>query len=450
MAGSLSSRRRALLVSVFGAVALLAAGFGAAQVVRSPEQAAAEAEGPGMTTLTVPVEYRELTATVVVRGDVAAGQQFDVAGPASEGSAVVTRVRTKPDKPVLPGKVLVEVAGRPVFALKGAVPAYRDLRPGYSGADVKQLQVALAALGFDPGERNGSFGAGTKAAVKRLYESLGYPVVQTSEEDETLVTDAADAIKEAERAVEDAEHELKQAKGGSDADDVGEGGGARSATNAVRRAREDLQDAKERHRKVIAETGPMVPLGEYFFVPSFPARVAAIEAKPGVVAPSPLMKVASGGLRAVGSLGAGPVELVAEGQAVEVVSESNGVTARGKVASIAEDSSGPTGQGGGGYQLVVKPVGDWSPKLSGTNVRLTIKGASTDGKTLVVPVSALFATADGATRVSVQRDGVTEDIPVTVDVHADGYAAIEPLRGEINEGDRVVLSADNIVEHEVS
>lgn len=443
MAGSVTSGRRLLVVGAISAVALVAAGFGAAQVVRSPEQAAAEAKGPGSTTLTVPVEYRELAAEIVVRGDVAAGKQFDVSGPVGEGSAVVTRVRTAPGKVVRPGTVLIEVAGRPVFALKGAVPAYRDLRPGYFGEDVKQLQAALAALGFDPGERSGRFGAGTKGAVKRLYQTLGYPIRQTSEEDDALVEEAANAVKEAQRAVEDAEYDLGQAKRG-----LGEaegGGGVRAAANALQRAREDLRDATKRHVRLVAESGPMVPFGEYVFVPSFPARVASTEAKPGAAAPSPLMKIAAGELRAVGGVNAGRAELITEGLAVEVVAETQGITAKGTVVSITEASDESAGSAE--HQLVVAPVGHWDPKLSGTNVRLTIKGASTDGKMLVVPVSALFATADGATRVTVLRNGASEGVPVNVDVHADGYAAIEPVAsGALNEGDRVVISSDTIDE----
>jgi hypothetical protein len=41
----------------------------------------------------------------------------------------------------------------------------RDLRVGYSGPDVKTLQVRLKALGFDPGPLDGQYGAGTQQAV---------------------------------------------------------------------------------------------------------------------------------------------------------------------------------------------------------------------------------------------------------------------------------------------
>ena len=42
------------------------------------------------------------------------------------------------------------------------------LKPGDSGAQVKQLQRALARAGYSPGSIDGSYGPGTKAAVARF------------------------------------------------------------------------------------------------------------------------------------------------------------------------------------------------------------------------------------------------------------------------------------------
>lgn len=71
--------------------------------------------------------------------------------------------------------MIVEVSGRPLVALQGAVPAYRDLVPGDTGADVAQLQRGLAAIGYPAGgDTAGTFGAGTAAAVAAFYTALGY------------------------------------------------------------------------------------------------------------------------------------------------------------------------------------------------------------------------------------------------------------------------------------
>ena len=45
----------------------------------------------------------------------------------------------------MPGSVIVEVAGRPLFVFPGTVPAYRNLSPGETGTDVAQLQAGLRA-----------------------------------------------------------------------------------------------------------------------------------------------------------------------------------------------------------------------------------------------------------------------------------------------------------------
>lgn len=47
------------------------------------------------------------------------------------------------------------------------------LKQGSSGVEVAQLQARLQALGFNPGELNGDFGAGTEAAVRAYQQSEG-------------------------------------------------------------------------------------------------------------------------------------------------------------------------------------------------------------------------------------------------------------------------------------
>lgn len=47
--------------------------------------------------------------------------------------------------------------------------------PGLNGAQMKQLQIKLAARGFDVGEIDGILGAGTRAAVRSVQMELGLP-----------------------------------------------------------------------------------------------------------------------------------------------------------------------------------------------------------------------------------------------------------------------------------
>jgi Putative peptidoglycan binding domain len=80
------------------------------------------------------------------------------------------------------GGVLYRVADQPVHLLIGAVPAYRDLRPGIAaGPDVRQLETDLVALGMDPGHDvtvDDTFTAATAAAIRRWQDSWGLPAGQ--------------------------------------------------------------------------------------------------------------------------------------------------------------------------------------------------------------------------------------------------------------------------------
>jgi Putative peptidoglycan binding domain len=75
------------------------------------------------------------------------------------------------------GRPLYRVDGSPVILLSGSTPAYRSLSKGMSGADVRQLNADLVALGYattdelDPG--SDVFDASTKAALKELEADLG-------------------------------------------------------------------------------------------------------------------------------------------------------------------------------------------------------------------------------------------------------------------------------------
>lgn len=77
------------------------------------------------------------------------------------------------------GGVLYRVDNRPVLLLCGTVPAYRSLRVGVRGPDVRQLNRNLHQLGYDadarvrvdPGER--AFTASTQEALRVLQRKKG-------------------------------------------------------------------------------------------------------------------------------------------------------------------------------------------------------------------------------------------------------------------------------------
>jgi hypothetical protein len=75
------------------------------------------------------------------------------------------------------GEVLYWVDGKPVLLLQGAVPAYRGLSWGLEGADVRQLNAALVALGYATKDQldpdSDYFGRQTYYAVLKLQDHVG-------------------------------------------------------------------------------------------------------------------------------------------------------------------------------------------------------------------------------------------------------------------------------------
>lgn len=448
--------RRARLwigVLVVGAVGLTAAGAFAGTVIKSPAQVAADAAPPPADVLTAPVERRVLRETVVLRGTVAAGQTVQVAPVVSGGEGgtpVVTKTPFAVGAAVRPGQALLEISGRPLFVLPGRLPVYRDLKPGATGDDVAQLQAALAGLGHGRGgDPEGTYGAGTKAAVEEFYTAAGYDP-RPAVDDEGAGLDAASAaVTAAERAVEDA------------ADALAENEDARqekSLRKSRDRAAEDLAEARTRLGRAWAAAGPMVPAGEVVFVERFPARVASTAVRPGSPVSGTLLTLSSGRLLAQGHLLDHQKGMVRPGQKVRVVDEVTGTELTAEVATVAATPSpadgGPQDAAGGeggqdgaapakgptGFLFTAVPDQEIPPSLAGQDVRLTIEAASTDGEALVVPVTAVSAGADGRTLVTVVTgDGRRTPVEVRTGTLGDGYVEVVPLAaGTLAEGAEVV------------
>jgi peptidoglycan hydrolase-like protein with peptidoglycan-binding domain len=81
------------------------------------------------------------------------------------------------------GQVLYRVDGNPIVLLYGSMPAYRSLSPGSRGADIRQLNADLVALGFAHASvlrrASDSFGPATSTALKKLQAHLGMPQTGT-------------------------------------------------------------------------------------------------------------------------------------------------------------------------------------------------------------------------------------------------------------------------------
>lgn len=159
-------------------VVLVAAGVVAArweQVSRlwRPEPAQAARTYSGGPTATATVARQDLAAREQVDGTLGYADTYTVLG---KSHGTVTWV---PDTGTVirQGEAAYKVDGDPVLLLYGATPAYRDLAEGASGADVKELNHDLSALGYADDEPidSGSdyFGAATAAAVTRMQDDKG-------------------------------------------------------------------------------------------------------------------------------------------------------------------------------------------------------------------------------------------------------------------------------------
>ncbi|MEV6300356.1 peptidoglycan-binding protein [Actinoplanes sp. NPDC051861] len=397
MTSPLARRQRVLTAVAVVAALASTAGLILATRIKSPAQVAADTREPEASLLTAEVVEQTLSTTVAMRGKPARGRQFpftpvSVARTANGPGGtvlVVTAVKTRAGASVKAGKVLVEVSERPVYALRGAFPAYRDMLPGQTGKDIGQLQEALRDLGYRIGDRKGYFGDGTKRAVRRFYQDRGYAVP---------LTDALEA--------------------GAPQPDP-----SASPTTSPASA-----------------TDPMVPMSEVAFLPALPARVSALPARVGDQVAVPLISFTSGGLSLVGQLGPESEQLVEEGMPVEVTSEVTGYEATGTIESIGKRVT----QDDKSYIPVrVTRGGGWPASLEGEDLRITITTASSDGEVLAVPEAAVSSSADGRTTVTVvAADGSQTQVEVVPGVSAAGMVAVEAVEGTLRAGDRVVTGAD--------
>jgi len=160
-------------VGVVGGMALGAWYMGSR--IQSPAEVAARTAAPEPSAILVPVESRVLSSDVVTRGTVRFGlpQPISIAPSTVKGGAGLISSLPRPNTGFGEGEVILSASGRPVFVLRGAAPAFRDMSPGTSGDDVRQLEEALARLGFDPGPVDGNYDQRTSAAVERWYQKAG-------------------------------------------------------------------------------------------------------------------------------------------------------------------------------------------------------------------------------------------------------------------------------------
>ncbi|HVL96460.1 MAG TPA: peptidoglycan-binding domain-containing protein [Solirubrobacteraceae bacterium] len=165
----LSTRRRRLMAA--GATGLALAGVPAA-LLGGGGQPPAAAQSPTDGGATATAERRDLVARETVSGTLGYGKA------AALNSALAGTVTWLPREgaTVRRGEALYRVDNQPVTLLYGRLPGYRDLAYGDEGADVRQLERNLKALGYDADGTmtvDDEYTAATAAAVREFQEDRG-------------------------------------------------------------------------------------------------------------------------------------------------------------------------------------------------------------------------------------------------------------------------------------
>ena len=405
-------RRIAIGAVVLSVVAVLI-GVLVGRRIESPADAALDAQPPASGPITVPVERRVLSADLRIRGTLGAVDSTEVTlaassiGPADD---VVVSAPAVGDT-VNEGDVILEVGNRPVIALVGDLPMYRDLGPGDLGDDVRLIEEALGRLGYFAKAADDTWDADTSAALDRLYTDRKFAPIGAPPE----VTEEIGRLNaEAEAA----------AKGGDAA--------------ALKQAEQALDAAT-------ARVGSRLPADEVVLVPRLPARVAKAAVQRGSRIDGAVMTLGSELPQIRSSVAEVDRKLVKPKQRASVQLTDSGGTFEATVVAVAS-GAGTGGAGPERYAVTLAPT-DPPANSFGADVTVTLRVRSTDDKVLVVPAAALSLGGDGSTRVEVVEPaskGGDEASSTIVEVKpgltAGGLVEVTPTgKGALEAGDEVVV-----------
>lgn len=484
----LSGTQRTIALIGVTAVVALGAGIGLSRFIISPAEAAAEAAPPEAGPITVPVELRTLANDVVIRGDATYEGSTEITLEAGEaGASIVTGKIPEKGSTVKAGDVLIEITGRPVLVLEGELPVYRSLRAGSEGPDVVQLKKALKKLGFfEGGTKNDRYTSATAAAVRALYDSVGYEPPSAGAEAEAALRAARETVRSASDQVRQAEKDLAEARKGPGKAELrsaefelseakielrrAQRSGTKAEVRAAKHrvelaeialaelkkpadvsafvssldaARDALSDAQSQLAAAQDEVLTPLPAGEIVYLRSTPRRVDEVFVERGNRVEGPVMVVSGADLQIKGGTSAVDAALLSEGQEV-LVDLPGGDEVTGEILEIGEAD----GAGAGArvpVTIVPKDLTDEQVgELQGANVRVRIPVSSTGGDVLAVPIAALTAGPGGEDRVE-KWDPVTKSstlVQVRTGLAAGGFVEVEPVEGKLEVGDLVVVGVE--------
>ncbi len=368
--------------------------------------------------LVVSLEERVLSQTTVINARLIATGLAVPAPVVENAGTIVTGLPLTEGEIVEPGDVLAVVSDRPVFALVGSIPAYRDLKPGNVGSDVEQLNNGLFQLGLRRDAGADTFDEATQAAVATLYQRAGLSapttlddfdesraaLLQEADSAEAAVSAAATAdaaaVTEWERAVAAAERQLDFAH---EALNVVRASSTSSGTEPVEEASGDANGAVdpeaerslallEAENAVVEATVALEMVRESPPAPSRPSAVDALQTArlaleefdqtEGVFMPRGEVLFVPDQDVAVATVATQVGEQVAPGQSLltldvggfvwqgEVPNEFVGAVAIGTEARALDPESGER------IELVVVGIGDGGPMTAQTEPANITEGAN--------------------------------------------------------------------------
>jgi peptidoglycan hydrolase-like protein with peptidoglycan-binding domain len=373
-------RRRNILIGVV-VLALIASigGLLLSTNIKSPTQLAAETTPPGPTRLTATVESHVISDSILAQGVV--GKPPEISGPSGGGGGG-------------------SGGGQPIVT-RIFLGAGRRVRPGepiveVAGTPVFVLQGTYPAYrDLTPGESGPDV-----AQLQSNLQALGY----------STGTDASGAFGPGTSAAVVAFYKTM----GYTAPPAG---GPKSH-------------------------GAMVPLSEFFFVPSFPATVASIGAKIGASASGSLVTLSMGRPSIKAQLNPADEALVHPGMKVVITGPVGGKSLKGKIVSVSKSPKSKGSISGGIYlPMKIHPSKPLPASLIGQNLSLTISAAQSNGPVLTVPEAAVFASADGGIYVSKVTGPTTQEkVAVRIGITGGGLVQVTPLQaGALRPGTAVVI-----------
>lgn len=161
-----------ILISVGILILLMIGTWIVAGQFQSSAQRAAAALPPAPQPVLVPIEKTDLVERTTMKARALRSGERQFVLPKSGATSVITAQGIRKGQELQSGAVITWINDRPLIALSGTFPLYRDLREGDSGEDVRMIQTALRGLGYNIAP-DGQFGPWTASCIRDLYSARG-------------------------------------------------------------------------------------------------------------------------------------------------------------------------------------------------------------------------------------------------------------------------------------